>query len=164
MPSNFHCNGMKKETYVFIRDNLHKLELDLENGKVLNRNVNALNKGYLRMKLAGKRVFQHQVLAVARWGEKCIGMTVNHINENKIDNSWNNLELLSHADNVRVMTTHGNHLRQPIKAIRIETNEEIVFESQREAARKLSLSQAHISSILYGKRRSTGGYKFERVV
>jgi hypothetical protein len=161
--------GMSRERYEFIKNNLHQLELDLENGKILNRNSNHMNKGYLMLCLGSrktirKNVAHHQVFAVKLWGEACIGMTVNHINENKLDNSWDNLELLTHADNIRAMTTHGKHLRQPVKAIHVNTGKAIIFESQREAARQLNLLQTHIQRVIKGIKKDSGDYRFERVV
>ncbi|WP_243299147.1 HNH endonuclease [Bacillus litorisediminis] len=163
---------MSKETYKHIRDNLHTLKLDLENGKILNRSVKSLNsKGYLEVRLKGKIVKQHQVFAIAMWGEKCIGMVVNHINEIKSDNRAANLELLTWRENLIVSTKTNKSgkpfgsgkPKSPIKAINIDTGEEIVFESQCEAAIQLGLNRAGIHHVLNRKQKHAGGYRFERV-
>jgi hypothetical protein len=158
-------NSMQKETYQHISNNLYTLELDVENGKILNRKAKSINsRGYLQLQLAGKKVVQHQVFAVARWGEACVGMTVNHINEIKTDNSWNNLELLTHADNISVRTfTTSGRLKKPVKAINLDTGEETVFDSYQEAGRLLNLSINSIQKVLQGKRNRTGRYTFKRV-
>ena len=157
-------NGMTIKRFNHIRDHIHLLELDLAKGKILNRDCKSLStKGYLRTRLAGKLVMQHQVFAVARWGEKCIGLTVNHKNEVKTDNSWNNLELLTNEENIKARTKAGTGFVSKIKCINLETKEELVFDSQNEASRKLKVSQGNINMILSGIRKSTLGWTFERV-
>lgn len=156
--------GMTKEIYNLIVDNLHYLELDLKNGVILNRNSNSLSKGYKQLGIKRKKVFQHQIFAVARWGERCVGMTVNHKNEIKIDNSWDNLELLSLSDNCKVKTMKTCRFPiVPIKAINIDTGEEFVFESQGEAAKQLGLNKTSIFRNLKGERNRVGRYTFERI-
>lgn len=158
----YNAKGMSKETYEHISKFIHLLDIDLKNGIILNRESIALRGGYPCVGLMYKKIQQHQIFAVARWGETCIGMTVNHINECKTDNSWDNLELLSHEDNVRVFSSHGCP-KKPIKAINIDTGETIVFDSQREASIKLGLSGSNIFRVLNGKRNRVGRYTFERI-
>ena len=50
--------------------------------------------------------------------------------------------------------------KDKIIAICIETGEEIIFDSQNEAARQLGCSQANIFRILKGQYRQTKGYTF----
>lgn len=160
-------NGMKEETYKHILDNSHLLELDLINGKILNRKEDKPDKkGYLCVTLAKKKVRQHQVFAIERWGDTCIGMTINHINEVKTDNSWENLELLTNTDNMRVRSFRydNNDKKQLIKGINIDTGEEIIFDSQREAAKHIGTSPGNVSRIIKGKRKTIKRYTFEKVV
>lgn len=160
--------GMTEAVYNLIADNLYSFELDMEKGIILNRNAKSLHKGktgYLNLEIKQKKVYHHQILAVSRWGKECIGMTVNHINENKLDNSWNNLELLSHKDNVRLKTTKtGRYKIVPIRAINIDTGEILIFETQGTAAKELKLNKTSIFQQLEGRRKRVGRYTFERVV
>lgn len=156
--------GMGIETYNHIVKYIHTLELDLINGIILNRNTKFKDNedSYLQMSLSGKKVKQHQIFAVARWGSKCLGMTVNHINEMKIDNSWNNLELRTTEKNISI-ASKGGKPKQPIKAIHLDTSEELIFESQHEASRQLGLKQQSIHNVLNGKQKHTGRYTFKRM-
>ncbi|HDX9663361.1 TPA: HNH endonuclease [Bacillus cereus] len=153
--------GMSLEIYNHIRENLHLLKLDLVNGKILNRNSNSLRQGYLALRLKGRLVDQHQVFAVAGWGELCIGMTVNHVDENRINNSWDNLELLTHSENISIRSSGHGRSKQSVKAIHLDTGEEFIFESQKEAGRMLGLNQGNINGVLLGERKRVGRYTFE---
>lgn len=63
------------------------------------------NDGYMRVEFSvnGKRNFAkvHSLVADAFVGTRGPGMTVNHINGDKTDNTARNLEYLSRADNIR---------------------------------------------------------------
>lgn len=65
------------------------------------------------------------------------------------------------TENVRKM---GNAARRtPVKSIDIATLEERTFDGQHTAARALGVSQQHVWGVLNGRRKSTGGYRFEYV-
>jgi len=152
---------MSEETYNLIMKHLPILDLDIEKGIILNRKGNSLSNGYLQLGLEKKKVFQHQIFAVARWGKKCIGMTVNHINEIRTDNSWNNLELLTSVENL--LARSSGQGEKPIKAKHLDTGEEFIFESQHEASRQLGVNVGSIQHILNGKRKHSKRYTFERI-
>ena len=88
---------------------------------------------------------------------------VNHINGDKDDNRGENLEWVTHSENLRHAVRTG--LKKPSGGskptpIRIpETGE--VFESIRECARRIGGDQGHISACLAGKRSTHRGYHFE---
>lgn len=98
--------GLSRKIFDHIQANLHKLEIDLENGLILNKNTYKHPKGYISISIAGETVTVHSVLAIYRWGEKYIGQTVDHINGVKDDNRSCNLRLLSNEDNNK----HGGNL------------------------------------------------------
>lgn len=156
--------GMTGVIYNLILEHLPNLELDMVQGVILNRNAKSLSGGYLQLGIKGKKVYHHQIFAVARWGKECIGMTVNHRNEVKTDNSWGNLELLTHSDNLKAKTTKScRYAMLPIRATNIDTGERFVFETQREAAKHLQLSPTSIFQHLSGQRRRVGRFTFERI-
>lgn len=59
------------------------------------------NKPYLRIKLSDKLYLVHRIIASAKYGKFMgSGEFVNHINANTIDNSFNNIEIVTHKENV----------------------------------------------------------------
>ena len=101
---------------------------------------------------------------------------VMHLDNDPKNNDVNNLSWGTHSENNKYCWDCGRKpqtltnkdrekaysiRRKPVKAININTREEIVFISQHDAARALGVSQQHIWGVLNGYRRSTGGYIFE---
>jgi len=100
---------------------------------------------------------------------------VRHLDDNKENNDIENLAWGTQKDNMRDAVRNGrNHRftaedreknleiqRIPIRAINLDTGEEIVFRSQSEAARELGIYQANIWKVLNGQRNKTCGYYFE---
>ena len=81
---------------------------------------------------------------------------VNHINEDPSDNRLNNLEWMTHKENIN----YGSRTEKCSKSVYCITNN-TVYASACEAARKLNLNQSSITKCLKGKRKSTGGYQFK---
>lgn len=98
-------NVMSAEMYKFIVDNENRLQYDLDNGLVITpKNTNGTvckSTGYLRVKVNGRTLQVHQILAVKYFGDKCIGMQVNHKDGNKLNNKEDNLELVTQIENIR---------------------------------------------------------------
>ena len=51
-------------------------------------------------------------------------------------------------------------LSKSVKAVNILTGEEFIFSSRKEAGKVLGISAPHISSVITGKLKQTGGYYF----
>lgn len=97
--------------YNFIVDNEDKLKYDLENGIIITaKGTNGTlcsSTGYLRVKVNKKTLQVHQILAVKYYGEKCIGMQVNHKDGNKLNNKKENLEVITQLENLKHQKNFG---------------------------------------------------------
>lgn len=56
---------------------------------------------------------------------------------------------------------HLSVMRTPIKAIKIDDDEYVLFRSQADASKSLGIQQSNIWKVLNGFRASAGGYRFE---
>ena len=124
--------------------------------------------GYLRITLSKNGVKSnhkiHRLVAQAFIPNTENKSQVNHIDENKTNNMISNLTWMTAKENIN----HGTHNDRvsktqsiPIIATNIKTGESTEFYGARECARQLDLHQQHITSVLKGKRRQTGGYTFK---
>lgn len=114
--------------------------------------------GYTKLGLykdGKQKTFQtHQLIALT-FIPNPLGLTeVNHINSIRDDNRVENLEWITHKDNLQVS-----------KACRktrcVETGE--VFPSASEAARAKGIGQKDISKVALGQRKTAGGYHWEYI-
>lgn len=96
--------GMSRDMYEHIKNNIHKLkEINVEDGYVVTvkGSNGTIDNGYLRIKLNKRAVMVHQIIAVKLFGEKCIGLQVNHKDGNKLNNKSSNLELTTKQENIK---------------------------------------------------------------
>lgn len=113
-----------------------------------------------------KRFFIHRLVYQAFKGEIPNGYQIDHIDNNPQNNRLDNLQLLTRSENSRKIyidnPNYKNNGGSPkIKIICINNN--IVYESIREASRKLNLYTGSICKVLKGKQNHTGGYKFRYI-
>ena len=137
----------------------------LENGRKLTQYQDADGYKYVAIRIGTKRkkIFVHRLVAKAYLQTVDYTLQVNHKDGNKTNNCVSNLEWCTCGENQL-------HSRYALKnqtgffdvAVRcVETNEEFV--STRAAWRKMGINYCHISECINGKRKSAGGYHWERV-
>lgn len=142
--------------------------INTETGYILRGNKK--RTGYREVSLTGrngrrKSVLLHRLLAEAFCGEILPGMEVNHIDGNKDNNSADNLELITHAENLFHAFVTG--LREDdvspktVICTNIETGEIFVFSSIYRAAKDLGISKGNICMCCQGKRPYASGYRWE---
>lgn len=139
-------------------------------------------KGYMTVTIAvlkGRKTQKiHRLVAKAFIPNPNNLPEVNHINGDKTNNCVDNLEWttrkgnMAHANRTGAMKNARAELQKwnntnwkiPVVATEIETGEEIRFASITEAAKNLGVADSKISACISGKRKTTGGYKFRKVV
>lgn len=151
-------------------------------------------KDYVRVTLTCKDKKQvefafHRVIWFYFNGEIPEGLEVNHKDEDKTNNSLDNLELLTHPENINYGTRNqragasnsialkGHHISdeckkklslansKPVLQYNLETNEPIKeWYGVREAARCLNLNSSSIAACCRGgKRKQCGGYGWKYI-
>jgi hypothetical protein len=146
---------------------------DIQNvrtGRVLKHGKN--QKGYHFVILSDKgrqsTVSIHRLVYKTFKGEIPKGFELNHIDGNKDNNNSENLELVTHKENMLkaveiglIKSGSNNKLSKSVLQINVITNEIIrEFGSQREAEKETGIPSSGISSCCNGNRITAGGYKW----
>lgn len=119
------------------------------------------NKGYLRASIGGVDKGVH-VWVYMTFNDCDIpeGYEVNHIDENKHNNRLDNLNLMSHGDNIKYGTRNArvaDALSKAVQALDKNGNVVMEFPSTMEAGRQ-GFSSSHITECCNGKRKTHKGY------
>ena len=137
----------------------------LHKGKVLKQAKDG--GGYLQVNLCkdGKptAVKVHRLVWEAFHGKIPEGMQVNHIDEDKTNNSLDNINLMTPKQNVNWGTGNerrSKSLSKPIIQYSLNGDKLAEFEGTHDAARKLTIHQGNITSALKGRLKQTHGFIF----
>lgn len=168
---------MNEDMYNKICSVLPSLDIDFDNGIITTPRGGhgTIDSGRYLVFKNNKIKFQlHQVLAVHHFGKECIGMTVNHKNGDKLDNSKDNLELLSLSENVKHQHRNGLAVyptnkvspnRRKILSVNLITGEEIIHDSLEIAMNYFNInSTSSIYNVLKGIRKEINNICFKYYV
>ena len=121
------------------------------------------NSGYQVVGVSGSAQLVHRMVAETWIDNPNRYRDVNHINGDKSDNRVENLEWVTHSQNMYHAFRTG--LKKPSGGLKatpiriVETGE--IFESVSECARRLGVSQPAISNCLAGRQSTCRGYHLE---
>ena len=126
--------------------------------------------GYSRIQVDGKRYLIHRAIGVAfgLLNDMDDPREIDHIDGNPSNNCLSNLRAVTRSQNIRhsydTNTERGSSAlkqSQPVRARKRNTEEWTTYASINDAARRLDLSLASISSVLKKRRTHAGDYEFE---
>lgn len=138
-------------------------------GRVLRTRKNKDDYFYLDLSKDGKKrsFYVHRLVWEAFNGKRPEGMEVNHIDEDKSNNSIENLNLMTPKQNVNWGTgierrkkklINRKDQSKPVLQLDLKGNFLAEYPSQSEAERKLGINQGNINNVLKGRCKTAGGY------
>ena len=117
--------------------------------------------GYLQANiyLNGKRktIAIHILVAKAFVKGYKKGLTVDHIDENKKNNNFTNLQWLTNGDNIRKSKS------KPVAQLTLEGELVKIWDSMSQAQREGGFNHGHISSACSGRYKTHAGFKWELI-
>jgi hypothetical protein len=119
-------------------------------GKPLKHRI---DKGYVKVRLPEGWYPLHRLLALKFIPNPEGKAQVNHKDGNKLNNSLDNLEWVTHQENLYHAMDNGLHHWGRTK---IKSSDGIIYSSQAEAARALSTHQGNIARALRTKGKCAG--------
>ena len=137
--------------------------INVKNGKKLKTSIN--KNGYLEVQLSTNGMRKsyriHRLVALMFLNNEENKPYVNHKDGNKLNNSVDNLEWCTAKENdIHARNTGLKLQNKPIKAIHIDTEYSICFESLSECARYFSTNKGTIHRVLSGKRNKYKNFQF----
>ena len=130
-------------------------------GKILKPGT---NRGYLLVTLykngIHRNYYLHRLVATAFIPNPDKKPQVNHLSEDKLNNSVENLEWCSAKENTNYGTRNKRISEKRKKAIYCQELDEI-FSSAGDAAEQLGLKRSNIGCALCGRSKTAGGYHWE---
>ena len=127
---------------------------------VIMKDYKPHHSGYIYLRVNTQKYALHRLVAQTFIPNLENKPYVNHIDGNKINNCINNLEWVTCAEN----NLHNHKIglikcfKRKVAQYDLEMNEINRFDSIKEAADSLKMSQTNIKSVLYKKQKTGGGF------
>ena len=125
-----------------------------KHGKILGTKQNA---GYIIINLPGKKALLHRIIYCQRHGAVPAGRVIDHIDENRLNNSINNLQAITNSENIKKAYANKGDLsgivRPAVKIIatNTETKTETEYPSLRKCQLALDVANSSVRYCLDGK-------------
>lgn len=137
--------------------------INVRNSKKLKTRIN--KHGYEEVQLSTnckRRTYRiHRLVAISFIDNKDNKPYINHIDGNKLNNSIENLEWVTAKENDTHARGNGFKVQnKPIKAISMDGQDVLIFESLSECVRYFNTNTGSIHRVLKGKRNYHKNYKF----
>ena len=135
-----------------------KFDYDPETGTLTRRSTGKTvgyptERGWLRVKVGNTHYRVHRIVWKMQYGEDPpVGLDIDHINRNKVDNRISNLRVVTRKENL------ANSARVKAIVITLPSGEEKWYSSMSEAARAEQINQGHLYSVASGKMKQTKGF------
>ena len=136
---------------------------------ILSTDIN--NNGYEFIKFRGKHFTIHRLVAREFCDGYKEGLVVNHIDANRLNNVYANLEWMTTKDNIHDMVKRGTldtetarkHLKLEKEVIQmtLDGKEVATYSSLKEAGEHSKAHPSKISACAHGKRNTAAGYKWK---
>lgn len=101
-----------QEVFEIVDGELWRKEYVRNGGRKLPRrlvkNIANDSDGYCRVKFKGRKVQYHRIIWILLNGDIPVGMEVDHIDGDRLNNDINNLRLVSHRENSQNRVEHRN--------------------------------------------------------
>ncbi|WCF57249.1 HNH endonuclease [Bacteroides phage PhiCrAssBcn23] len=143
-------------------------------GRVRNNNTNRILKavsntsGYLQVRLYKEGQYKsfivHQLVATHFLPVPSGDLELNHIDEDKLNNRWDNLEWIPHKDNCNHGTRNirmANKLSKPVIQYTLDGIKVREFNSATEVERLFGYKQSLISSCCLNNKKTAYGFRWQ---
>ena len=132
-------------------------------GKVLNETT--MPSGYIKISIfINNKIISelaHRLVAYSFLGYNGNGnLVINHKNSTKYDNHLENLEIVTHRENIIHAVSNGSHTIK-VTQMDLNNNEIYTYNSIKEASARNSISASSITQTCRGKQKTGGGYKWK---
>lgn len=158
-------NVRTKDRWVTYKNGVRRLV----KGRVLKQNPDRYGYMLVQFQVNGKKIqpLVHRMVATCFLPKPNNYPEVNHIDNDRTNNSVDNLEWCTHKYNMVYREKCGvsakdavEILRRSVIAVKLETSEVFWFESESEAARQLGIHHSNIYRVVKGNYNQTHGYWF----